>query len=273
MKKCSVSGCKNIHHAKGLCSIHYARVVRFGSTDLPTKQPKTMGICINEGCERAAEEGTQCKNCIRLARRRENKKVKLIRRKPANVCSVFGCNNKKYMKGMCTKHYLRNKKTGDVFSEEFVICDFTVKEKLLFNVKLDKETRCWEWLGRKDKDGYGIMSVGDYPTRVHRIMYEQIKGDIKEDFLVCHKCDNPGCINPAHLFLGTIQDNNNDRDTKGRTPKGEDSMSSVLTENDVLEIRELLKTGMTNKQIGEKYGVTGWAISRIKCGKTWKHLE
>ena len=177
------------------------------------------------------------------------------------MCAVFGCNNKKYMKGMCTKHYLRNKKTGDVFSEEFVIFDFTVKERLLFNVKLDKETRCWEWLGRKDKDGYGIMSVGDYPTRVHRIMYEQIKGDIKEDLFVCHKCDNPGCCNPEHLFLGTIHDNNDDKCRKGRTPKGEDSATSILTEKDVLEVRELLKTGMSNKQIGDRYGVTRWAIS------------
>ena len=272
MRKCTVIGCKNVHHAKGLCSIHYSRKVRFGVTELPEKKEKIMGVCVNPGCEREAEEGKECKNCKRLKRRRENRKIKLNRRKPDDICTVFGCYEPKYHRGLCVKHYQRHKKTGDVFSEEHIIQDFTLKEKLLFNVKLDKETRCWEWQGRKDPDGYGGLSVGDFPVRAHRIMYEVVKGPIPDGLFVCHKCDNPGCCNPAHLFLGTMDDNNNDRDSKGRTPKGENTAMAILTEKNVIEIKELIKKGLKNQEIGDMYGVTRGAIYRIRCGKNWKHL-
>ena len=272
MRKCSVIGCKNVHHAKGLCSIHYSRKVRFGVTELPERKEKIMGVCINPGCEREAEEGKECKNCQRLKRRRENRKIKLNRRKPADICTVFGCYEPKYRKSMCVKHYQRHKKTGDVFSEEHVIQDFTLKEKLLFNVKLDRETRCWEWQGRKDPDGYGTLSVGDFPVRAHRTMYEVVKGPIPDGLLVCHKCDNPSCCNPEHLFLGTTSDNNKDKTLKGRTPKGEDSAMSILTEKNVIEIKALIKEGLKDQDIGDTYGVTRSAIYRIRCGKNWKHI-
>lgn len=76
---------------------------------------------------------------------------------------------------------------------------------------------CWEWVGHKDKDGYGRVRINKVDHRSHRVSWEWANGrKLRVDELVCHKCDNPSCVNPAHLFVGTARDNTQDMIRKGR---------------------------------------------------------
>lgn len=143
---------------------------------------------------------------------------------------------------------------------------------------------CWEWQGYKSKGkwgGYGMvyLKIGeqkDFPLLTHRVAYMLAVGDIPDDMFVCHKCDNPPCCNPAHLFLGTCQDNNLDMYRKGRNRcgavQGDKCGSSKLTSEQVLEIVELLKQKMPYRKISERYGVGKAAISHIASGLNWSHL-
>ena len=82
------------------------------------------------------------------------------------------------------------------------------------------ELDCWPWAGRKDQDGYGVLSVDGKDHKAHRIAWADKHGPIPLTLCVLHHCDNPPCINPAHLFLGTPTDNMTDRDAKGRQSRG-----------------------------------------------------
>lgn len=98
--------------------------------------------------------------------------------------------------------------------------------------------------------------------------------EVPDDMLVCHTCDNPRCVNPEHLFLGTHKDNAEDRRAKGRsrTTVGKENGHAKLTEADVLEIRELHAHGMNQCDIGKKFGVTHSAIHLIVKRKNWTHI-
>ncbi len=95
---------------------------------------------------------------------------------------------------------------------------------------VDKSGDCWEWLGRKSNSGYGMMNFDKKQYYVHRLSYMLRNIEIPKDHFVCHKCDNPGCVNPDHLFIGTYMDNIRDRDKKGRGARGEKHPMSKLTD-------------------------------------------
>lgn len=135
-----------------------------------------------------------------------------------------------------------------------------------------KESGCWEWAGVRDtKDGYGVINIKGRSgrTRAHRFSYEMHKGEIPEGLVVRHKCDNPCCVNPDHLELGTHADNTADSVSKGRHVHGEKMHTAKLTEQDVLDIRG---SSLSSKELALKYGVDSTNIWCIRAGKTWKHL-
>jgi hypothetical protein len=154
-----------------------------------------------------------------------------------------------------------------------------ISERLASNSSWKGE--CLEWNGHTAKDGYGNMTVlcddGKWrPKRVHRLAYEQAYGAIPDGLLVCHSCDNPRCVNPAHLWLGTHKQNTRDMYMKGRDKNapGEKHPSHTLTEDDVKEIRRLRGGGdITYRRLSERFGVCASHVCAIVHRRAWRHVE
>jgi hypothetical protein len=133
---------------------------------------------------------------------------------------------------------------------------------------------CWEWQGCINDNGYGIFWY-KVVIRSHRFSYLLNKGPIENGLCVCHKCDNPSCVNPEHLFLGTQGENMKDMMTKGRAvaPKGENHSFAKLTESQVKEIREKYASGnYLQRQLCIEYNISQAAISAITRRKIWKDI-
>lgn len=177
-----------------------------------------------------------------------------------------------------------------------------IRYKLIENAETDSDTGCWNWVKSLFGDGYGTFNyLGE--TRAHRVAYRLYNGDIPEGVLVCHSCDNPKCVNPAHLFLGSHLTNAQDRTRKGRgnCPKGDDHFSRhqpervargdrhksitkpesvvkgvehhnvVLTEAEVLEIRAN-PNKLSQYALAALYGVARATVQNVIERTTWKHL-
>lgn len=148
----------------------------------------------------------------------------------------------------------------------------------LFWSRVRKTDHCWTWLGAIKKGGYGHMVFLGKLTSAHRIVWSIVNGDIPHEMHVCHTCDNPSCVNPSHLFLGTHQDNMRDRDSKGRCGafgalSGELNHQAILTSRQASEIRALSRLGvMTAKDIGAIFGVSEGCVYGIKYGRIWRTL-
>lgn len=143
--------------------------------------------------------------------------------------------------------------------------------------KVKKTDGCWDWAGAKKTSGYGnVYWNGKYDT-AHRVSYLIHHGEIPEGFFVCHRCDNPSCVNPAHLFVGSPRDNIRDMMRKGRgglvTKPGSQHLNARLTEADVAKIIERRKGGEKIKEIAADFGVTASNISYICSGKSWREFH
>lgn len=133
---------------------------------------------------------------------------------------------------------------------------------------------CWDWKGVTDKNGYGLMPSGkSKQSRACRISWRIHNGEIPPKIIVCHKCDNPKCCNPEHLFLGTPKDNSQDMAKKLRSTVGSKNKNSKLKEEDIPKIRKLIEIGVTNTRIAKDFGVSRDIISCIKRNITWRHVE
>lgn len=132
---------------------------------------------------------------------------------------------------------------------------------------------CWIWNGaRQARNRYGTFGIGGKILLCHRVSYELHCGEIPKGMHVLHKCDVPYCVNPAHLFLGSHQDNMADKERKGRgnQPKGERNGNAKLTADDIRSIRT---SSETLKSLAARYGVSFGLIGHIKRGQAWNHIN
>jgi hypothetical protein len=133
---------------------------------------------------------------------------------------------------------------------------------------------CHLWTGSlRSSKGYGEFSVKGRPVSTHRFAWEIANGPIPARLQVLHGCDNPRCVNPAHLFLGTNNDNVLDKQKKGRQPKGERCGGAKITDEIVREIRARYRTGIVRQiRLAEVYGVSTVMIWKIVHRKKWTHV-
>lgn len=130
---------------------------------------------------------------------------------------------------------------------------------------------CWPWLGGF-AGRYGQLSVGGRRQQAHRVAFHDATGIDPGDKCVCHRCDNPPCCNPAHLFLGTVRENTRDAMRKGRLAVGERSARSTLTTAAVLAIRLRHAAGTRMCDLAREFGTTPTNIRFIVQRRTWRHV-
>ena len=141
--------------------------------------------------------------------------------------------------------------------------------RILRNTSIDP-SGCWLWKGSKSVAGYGRIKFDDVRWAVHRLMAHINISDVAEDSVVCHRCDNPCCVNPEHLFIGTQKQNVDDRDAKGRRnqARGERQGSSKLSAEQVLAIR---LDSRKQSVIAAEYGISRAHVGNLKANRAWKH--
>jgi hypothetical protein len=151
----------------------------------------------------------------------------------------------------------------------------TQEERFWSKVNICLEDECWEWVGGKSKRGYGSFKMTGWAIPAHRYSYFLSTGHIPtEKECVCHKCDNPPCVNPKHLFLGTQFDNMRDMVEKGRNSdtRGSKNPRAKLSEEDVEKIRKLWDEGISPKNLSEIFNTSKGTINQIVGGNTWRHI-
>ncbi len=143
-----------------------------------------------------------------------------------------------------------------------------LKKRFNKKIKIVEHTGCWEWIGARWKDKYGKTSIGSpgKAKRAHRISWELFIGPIPKGAHVCHKCDNPPCVNPSHLFLGDNLDNVKDMVSKGR-------VHQKLLMSEVYMIRNLRSMGISRRRVAEQFNISVYAIEAIDKGLTWRWLK
>ena len=153
-------------------------------------------------------------------------------------------------------------------------------------IDIGKKSACWNWKRAKNVGGYGVFTLANGPSlTAHRVAYALVYGDIPTGLCVCHRCDNRACCNPAHLFLGTIAENNADRARKGRNgdprrtgfstgaAQGERNRHAKLKEQDVKDIRKAVANGACQAELARQYGIANQNLWNLVHHRTWKHVS
>ncbi|GAB4165592.1 MAG: hypothetical protein Tsb006_5100 [Rickettsiaceae bacterium] len=143
------------------------------------------------------------------------------------------------------------------------------------------DNECWRWLGAKNDRGYGVIGNGTRCqgiSKAHRVSYEIFYfTKLSKTKFICHACDNPGCVNPKHLFVCTQADNVADMIAKDRNSpppirRGEAASFAKLTEPQIRQIRQLSKTGTSSSKIAKTFAVSKTTILQIVNHKSWRHV-
>jgi len=147
-----------------------------------------------------------------------------------------------------------------------------LKKRLLSHVR-KTANGCWECNLAKVGIGYAKMTISGKSFRAHRVAYELFKGEIPEGMFILHDCDNPSCVNPEHLHLGTQTENMRERSQRGRAPTAEKNHNTKLTEEKAARIKNSLRSGVGIRKLSREYGVARNAISNIRDGRAWAYVD
>lgn len=240
VRVCAIDGCENKPRARGLCKSHYYQLKR--RNELPPKKDREI-----------------------------------------RLCSVEGCSNKHFVHDLCSKHWLRMSANGHL---EVAVIRGDDEKRFWSHVNKNGPlhpklgTRCWLWTSKLNRFGYAPFHLTPKNTTAHRFSYILAHGEIPEGegyhgTCVLHQCDVRHCVNPEHLFLGTNQDNVDDKVAKGRgcSLPGELHPMAKLKKTEVLEIRRLYAAGsFTRRELEEMYGLARGSAKAIIARRTWRHI-
>lgn len=191
------------------------------------------------------------------------------------LCEIDGCERKHYGRGYCRMHYCRWRATGSphIVRTGHRYAEVDPLQRLRARSKPRGECLVYTG-GRPQRSGHRTMGFHGKYVGVHRIAWILTNGSVPDGLSVLHRCDVPDCVNVDHLFLGTVADNNADRDQKGRhiPLRGSKNGFAKLSEYQIIEIREMLAQRVPQRKIAAQYGVNQFAIWSIKAGRTWRHV-
>jgi hypothetical protein len=181
------------------------------------------------------------------------------------TCLVEGCGRNCLAKGLCSRHYQASRYARKPRP--------SIEDR--FWAKVDKRgpNDCWPWVGGRKDGGYGSFSIADRQQGAHRVSFFLAHGRWPEPCCL-HVCDWPPCVNPAHLFEGSIRDNALDMYAKGRAVvrRGGNVPNAKLTEHDAQVIRVLYSIGCTQYEIAARYGVVRACVGKVVQRKAWAHV-
>lgn len=194
------------------------------------------------------------------------------------LCQVPGCEGQHHAKGLCLAHYRRKTVGGDVSTPIRRVLTGSAIDRLLAGLEYDTNGGCWLWRYGAHPSGYGTIHFEGRLHKAHRLAYAAMIGPIPTGLVVCHRCDVPACFNPAHLFLGTQDDNITDMVTKGRRVQGalfcgDENSQAKLTEAEAIEVIAAARAGESYTSIGLRFGIARVTATRIAAGKSWRHLS
>jgi hypothetical protein len=144
-------------------------------------------------------------------------------------------------------------------------------DNFMSRVSPEPTSGCWLWTAGASSGGYGSVKVDGKLTGAHRASWGLFVGKIPSGVMVCHKCDNPACVNPSHLFLGTASDNAKDMWNKGRAAAN--GPSRLLDRKTIASIREMAANGEPKAKIAAAFGVNRKTVYNIEHGKTWGYVN
>lgn len=236
-RTCSLTHCDEPHSAHGYCKAHWQRISVHGDkADLLKPIRKTI-------------------------------------KRPKYVgCKVEGCEGKHQGYGYCYKHYQQTASSRPHrLDDPAFIVKFWSKVVLTAD-----DTRCWDWQGLADKDGYGMTQIGNgHKLRATHVSFYLTHGQLPPKGLwVLHHCDRPACVNPRHLYAGTPKQNQEDMHRRNRAnpPRGMRHPLAKLTDEKVRYIRQQAALGRRGVDIASDLGISNKVVSRVATGKIWKHV-
>lgn len=293
MKTCSVSGCGTAAKTRGYCNMHYARVLRHGEAGGAEKKHAVRydgAPCSIPACSRGASSRGWCKAHYKRFYKWGDPEGSAPPRQcmPSPVsgepisargldgCVVDNCGRELVARGMCRRHYARWRRAtpvGDRQSAKNLKRKY-VDERFWDKVERGGTDECWPFTGSLDRKGYGGFWVsrerGIVPAHVFAV--ELTTGErCPSGMEGCHRCDNPPCVNPSHVYYGTRKQNVDDMYRRGRARIGERAANAKLTTDQVVDIRTRFAAGENGATLRAEYGLSSGHLSHIVNGKTWKH--
>lgn len=184
-------------------------------------------------------------------------------------CSLPECDERHSVHGFCRPHARRMRLYGDPRASAPRL---TPLERLQTHGWTVVDTGCWEWNGSRIWSEYGRVMHDGVATSTHRLSYRAFHGEIADGMVVRHKCDNPPCMNPDHLELGTHIQNTADMLERGRRPIGEGQGRVGVTAEQVVTIRQRAEAGESRGSIAADLGIKKDTVHNIVSGRTWKWL-